>query len=333
MYRLPKKNVETYEMHRKKIRRGIFRDKIVLLASILLFIAGFVYEFRDYFACLKKTEYFPVEELESYEPPVVLLSSKAGGLYFISLDNPENKYVLEEGFRIYDYDSTDRTLLYSDDGEAIYEYDIKEGEYKSLIEKDSVCKYLNMSQNLEFEYVYYYFDKGMISFAYGGYLIVYDVDNKEFIYSTLCIPVERSIYGWLTPQTILASDNADVAAIPEIVYFKYNICTNEKKEIPKHLGSGILLSQDKTMGCSRGCEENIGGSDDYPVYIWNTCNYKIKKLVPGAAYGSTCLSGDNKYVMLGMNWYHTNEILCIKLEDKSECQLYTTEDYIVKILW
>ncbi len=191
-----------------------------MLTLVLFFIAFFVYVFGD--LSLKRTTYFPLEELEVYEPPVVFLETSDGEKYFISLDDPKNKHTLEKDFLLYDYNPVERTFLYSNSDGAIYEYDLKEDKSKCLIEKDSVCSYLNLPQDSRFGSVYYYFERGKISFVCGEYLIIYDVDNEEFIYSAPSIPEERAILGWLTPQTLIAFDYVGDTSLLEMEDFEYN---------------------------------------------------------------------------------------------------------------
>lgn len=335
MYRLPKKNVETYEMRRKKIRRGIFRDKIVLLTSILLFIAGFVYEFRDYFACLKKTEYFPVEELESYEPPVVFLSSDSGR-YFIILDDPDKKYFLDYT-ALWDSKSSSRTFLFGMEEAGkygIYEYDMIKDKYRCLIDEDSVCAYLNLPQDSRFASAYYYFDDGTISFVYADYLIIYNTCEEEFVYSTELIsePYE-AVYGWLTPQTLLMRTGEMKNELGPI--YEVNVYTGERAIISYNMGINLSLTDDKTMGSSRGDEETIGGDNSYhPVLVWDTQNYKIKKFPKYQSTSSTKLSADKKYVMFtAWNDEQTRKISCIQVKDGSLCDIYITEDIPLHIIW
>lgn len=318
-------------MRREGIRKGMLSDKIVLLVCVLFFIAFFVYIFADSGLSLKKTTYFSLEELEVYEPPVVFLETSDGEKYFSSLNDLENKHILDKDFLLYDYNPVERTFLYSNQDGAIYEYDLKEDKSKCLIEKDSVCSHLNLPQDSRFCSAYYYFERGKISFVCGEYLIIYDVDNEEYIYNTLAIPEERVIRGWLTPQTLIASDHVGVTSVLEIEYFEYNVYTGEKTKIPGYLGWNLFLAWDKSMGCSIGYRDVIG-IDFYPVLIWNTQNYEVKQLSQGAD-GYVQLSRDNKYVMLERRNIEKNEILCIRLEDESICEVYTTEDIINYIIW
>lgn len=312
---------------------GMHRDKIVLLASILFYTAALaaviIYLYLD-----NKIKYFPIEELKAYEPPVVFLESEEGEVYFISLDNPEDKHTLDKDFLFYDYNPVEKTFLYSNRDGMIYEYDLSENKSRCLIEKDSVCSYLNLPQDSRFGLVDYYFDRGKISFVCGEYLLIYDVDKEEFIYNVSCIPEERTIQGWLTPQTLITSDRKEAILVEEKKYFEYNVYTGEKTEIPGQLGTNVSLSWDKSMGCSIWEVYDIGLS--WPIRIWDTQNYEVKQLVQGIINGSAYLSSNNKYVMLERNWNREeklNEVWCIKLEDESMCEVYTTEDRIRKIIW
>lgn len=332
MHRVNREDGKKNEMRRDKIRKGMRRDKIVLLASVFFYFAFFVCCFV-YIALSLKTTYFSPEELEAYEQPVVFLESEDGEVYFISLDEPENKHTLDKEFVFYDYNPVDRTFLYSNGDGAIYEYDLKNDKSKCVIEKDSVCSYLNLPQDSRFGSAYYYFERGKISFVCGEYLIIYDVDNEEFIYNTPVIPEERVIRGWLTPQTLIASDRVGVISILEIEYFEYNVYTDEKTEIPGPLGWDFFLAWDKSVGCSIGYVED-GFSSYNPVLIWDTQNYEVKQLSQGIICGRAYLSNDSKYVMLERNWnIKTNEILCIRIEDESMCEVYTTEDRVFNIIW
>lgn len=279
----------------------------------------------------REEQSFSSEELEDYEPPVVFLESSNGEKYFISLDNPESKHTLDKGFLFYDYNPVDRTFLYSNGDGVIYEYDLKEDNSKCLVEKDSVCSYLNLPQDSRFGSAYYYFGRGKISYVCGEYLIIYDVDNEEYIYNTPAIPEERVLRGWLTPQTLIASDYVGAISILEIEYFEYNAYTGEKTEIPGPLGWYLFLAWDKSMGCSIGYKD-VFGLDFYPILIWDTQNYVVKQLSQGAD-GYVQLSRDNKYVMFGRSNSEINEILCIRLEDESMCEVYATEERIFNIIW
>lgn len=310
------------------------RDKIVLLASVLFFIAFFVYIFTDSGISLKRTTYFSPEELEVYEPPVVFLESKDGEVYFISLDDPENKHILDKDFLFYDYNPVERTFLYSNRDGAIYEYNLKEDKSICLIEKDSVCSYLNLPQNSRFGSAYYYFERGKISFVCGEYLIIYDVNNEEFIYSAPSVSEEREIeyiYGWSTPRSLIVVDGMEIIDVYETAYCEYDVYTGEKTKISGTLGYWPTLAWDKSMGCSIGYKD-VFGLAFYPVLIWDTQSYEVKQLSQGAD-GYVQLSRDNKYVMLGRRNVETDEILCIRLEDESLCEIYTTEDRICKIIW
>ena len=134
----------------------------------------------------------------------------------------------------------------------------------------------------------------------------------------------------MTPQTLIASDYVGDTSLLEIEDFEYNVYTGEKTKISNTLGYGPTLAWDKSMGCSIGYKELIG-LDFYPVLIWDTQNYEVKQLGEGAEYVQ--LSRDNKYVMLERSHIEKYEILCIRLEDESICEVYTTEDRICNIIW
>lgn len=323
-------------MHRvkKKIgkKNGMRRDKIVLLASVLFFIAFFVYCFADSGLSLKKTTYFSSEELEVYESPIAFLKSDSER-YFITLDNPDKKYILDYS-DIWDSRSSSQTFLFSmesDGEEGIYEYDLSNEEYRCLIEENYVCNYLNLSQDSEFKSVYYYFDEETISFVYGNYLIIYDAYEEKFIHSTELVARQwELVYGWLTPQTLLmmtGGEHGDPHTICEV-----NIYTGEKTKVADNLGISLILTEDKSMGSSCGDENWFGGVYN-PVYVWDTQNYKVKRFSKGAS-SRTQLSNDKKYVMFARRQDDkTYKILCIKVEDESLCEVYTTDDTICNIIW
>lgn len=273
---------------------------------------------------------FSVEDLECYEAPIIFLGSD-NDRYFIILDDPDKKYNLNFE-QIWDSDSVDRKFLFSmetDGKTAIYEYDLGREEAKCLIEEDSVCHYLNLSQDLEFESVYYYVYEGTISFLYGDYLLIYDFYKNEFIDSIpLVLGLCEEVYGWLNSQIFLM----EADSIGE--FYKFNIMTGEKIKVGENLGLSLVLTEDKTMGCSYG-DENWFGVSFSPVLIWDTQNYEVKRLHEGvASMARTQLSDDKKYVMFArINSNEPNQVLCIKVEEESLCEVYTTQEYIYDILW
>ncbi|MCM1263507.1 MAG: hypothetical protein NC313_12395 [Butyrivibrio sp.] len=313
----------------RRDKNGAHRDKIVLAVCILLLVVFLVYNFVDSGLNLKRTTFFSLEELEVYEPPVIFLESEEGETYFISLDAPDNKHILDKNFWLSDYNPVARTFIYSNNDGAIYEYDLKTDRTTCLIDKDAVCRCLNLPPDFAFGLAHYYFEKDKISFVYGEYLVIYDVDNEEFIYSVPGISKENGIayiYGWSAPETLIVS--GDIADnFYETVYYEYDVFTGEKTEISDALGTGITLAWDKSLGSSVGYKDAFG-LNFFPVLIWDTQNYKIKQLNHGTdtkAY----LSNDNKYAML--TWY--GEISCIRIEDESICEVYEAEDRILDIIW
>lgn len=257
---------------------------------------------------------------------------------FWGLDNPDEKHFLDyKG--LWDSKNSDRTFLFGmeEDGKyGIYEYDMLQEKYRCLVEENSVCEYLNISQGERFSSVYYYFDEGTISFVYENYLIIYDTLDKEFIYSTEIIskPDNEIVYGWLTPQTLFMRTGDMKNELWPI--YQVNVYTGERTRISYNMGMDLRLTEDKTMGSSRGDEGTIGGGNNsyHPVLVWDTQNYKVKKFPKFQSTCSTQLSEDKKYVMYtAWNDEQTKKISCIKVEDGSLCDIYITEDIPVHIIW
>lgn len=282
---------------------------------------------------LTKTRPFSAEELESYNAPIVFLGS-SDGRYFITLDSPDERYHLDFK-QIWDSNPADKTFLFSvetEGKEGIYEYDFTEKTSRCILEEDFVCDYLNLSEDSEFESVYYYPDENMISFLYEDILCIYDIDKGKVVYKKpLDLDYWEEVYGWLTSQTLLMNTER----MTEI--YKVNIYTGEKVKAAgdKVLGYHLILTDDKSMGCSVGDELLFGGISFSPVLVWDTKEYKVKRFHEGTMSGSRVqLSNDKKYVMfVRNNSDEPNQVLCLNVEEETMCEVYETEDRICDILW
>ena len=307
-------------MHRWK--KAVLSVLICLICSILCGCA-----FR-----LAKTRPFSAEELESYNAPIVFLGS-SDGRYFITLDNPDERYNLDFK-QIWDSNSADKTFLFSAETEGkeeIYEYDFVKKTSRCILEEDFVCGYLNLSEDSEFESVYYYPDENMISFLYEDILCIYDVDKGKVVYKKpLDLEDWESVYGWLTSQTLLMKTE-DIFEIYEV-----NIYTGEKVKVADDniMGDHLILTDDKTMGCSVG-DEDLFGLNFSPVLVWDTKEYKVKRFGEGTMYVNRVqLSNDNKYVMfVRIHSDEPNQVLCLNVEEETMCEVYETENWIYDILW
>lgn len=285
--------------------------------------------------CSKEKKIFPIEELEDYAQPIVLLSSReTGEIYLITLDEPDIKYDLE-CYTIWDSWPETQTFLFgqvTDEKESICRYDMVKKEYELLLTEDMVCEYLELGQDAEFSSVYYYFDEDVVSFVYGDNLLIYDADAEEYIF---CIPISlgmnERIYDWKAPQLFLMQDFSRT--------YEVNISTGslEKVEVDDgHLGSDLILTADGSMGCSYGYE-NIMGAAFFPVLIWDTETYTVKRFGEGDTFSGARpqLSYDNKYVLLARSYGdEPDKLLCLKVEDDSLCETYVfDEDEHIEYVW
>lgn len=326
---------ELYDVYFRMAERKIIKKEIqrvvkrIAVFAAFLVLAG-IFLYRNIVP--RETQFFSPEELEGYEAPIAFLISNSEK-YFITLDNPDKKYILDY-YAVWDSKSSNRTFLFNmkaEENEGIYEFDLNEEKYRCLIDEDSVRTYLNLSEDSEFESVYYYFDEGTISFLYGDYLIIYDVYGEEFIFcNPFVLRQWQDVYGWRTPQTLLM--NTEEHGNPHTIC-EVNIYTGEKTKVADDLGNTLILTEDKSMGSSAG-DENWFGVIFNPVLVWDTQNYKVKRFREGSSSGRTQLSDDKKYVMFTRhNSEQPNQILCIKVEDESMCEVYSTEDWIYDIIW
>ncbi|MBD5456165.1 MAG: hypothetical protein HDR23_06790 [Lachnospiraceae bacterium] len=301
-------------MHRRK--------KIVI---ILCFIIGVLS------GCSYERTFFPSTELENYNKPVVFLrSEKDEETYFIMLENPEQKYYLNYS-HIWDFNPKKQTFLFceeKDGKESICEYNLSQQKYEYLLDGNSVCEYLNLSQVEQFQSVYYYTEDETISFVYGDYLVIYDMQGEFLLKMQLSLAQTDRIYGWLNSQTLLMSCFRTV--------YEFNIESKERTEIKSELGVGIILSPDKTMGCSCG-DENWFGASFNPILVWDTSSYDVKKFHEGVTSGARVqLSNDYQYAMYAQGRIGENDdsqLLCINVKNGDVCVIYETEDIIHDILW
>ena len=173
--------------------------------------------------------------------------------------------------------TADKTFLFSvetEGKEGIYEYDFTEKTSRCILEEDFVCDRLNLSEDSEFESVYYYPDENMISFLYEDILCIYDIDKGKVVYKKpLNLEYWEKVYGWLTSQTLLMKTER----MTEI--YEVNVYTGEKVKVAgdKALGNHLILTDDKSMGCSKGDELLFGGISFSPVLVWDTKEYKVKR--------------------------------------------------------
>ena len=283
------------------------------------------------FGCTYQPEYFPKEELEGYSSPIVFLESAENGKkYFMMSDDPGSKVYLEYS-RIWDFDPDRRTFLFSmvEDGEErIYEYDLKNGSYKCLIEESSLSKYLQISNEEEVEAVYYRLSSDEVSGVYGDTLFIYNKETSEYIY-TMDLPDVScgQVYGWLDENTFLFHDFGKT--------IKINIETGKMIELENNLGFSIHISADKTVGCSNG-DENWFGVSFSPILFWDTADYNIKKFHEGITIPALGISGDHKYILFVRNNAdedENNQLLCIRIEDEKLCIFFESEDTIFDLLW
>lgn len=205
----------------------------------------------------RETQPFSAEELESYNAPIVFLRS-SDGRYFITLDNPQERYSLNYK-RIWDSDSVGKTFLYSmetDGKEEIHEYDFIKKTSQCILGEDFVCDCLNLEEDSKFESVYYYPADHTISFLYRDILCIYDACKEEIIYKRPLniVYLEETVYDWRTPQIFLMR-TGNAGEIYEV-----NIYTEEKVKVSddKSMGFGLILTDDKSMGCSYGDENWFG---------------------------------------------------------------------------
>lgn len=298
--------------------------KFLVLSVLLCLLCSILYSCAF---SLKETQSFSAEELESYNAPIVFLGS-SDGRHFITLDNPDERYNLDFK-RIWDSNSTDKTFLFSvetEGKEGIYEYDVTEKTSRCILKEDFVCDYLNLLEDSEFESVYYYLDENTISFLFGDYLFLYDVNEEKLIYSKqLVLQQWEELYGWITPQTLI------MGAVDTT--YELDINSGKRTKI-NDLGLGIILTEDKSMGCSVG-DENWFGVVFSPILVWDTNEYKVKRFREGAmSENRVQLSNDNKYVMfVRIHSDEPNQVLCLNVEEKTMCEVYETEDWIYDILW
>ena len=282
------------------------------------------------YGCSGNVEYFSEKELADYESPILFLTSEdVEEKYFITLDKPSNKVVLDYS-NVWDYDSVGQTFIFSKDEngeEKIYEYNLKNGNCNCIVAESDISKYLHIMDEDEFKSIYYHFSDCQISGVYGGVLFIYDTITEKTIYQMdLPFANDGRICAWKDAQTFLYRTKNKI--------FEFYLDTGESKCLGSDLGFAQVLSSDKTMGCSYG-DENWFGVTFSPILVWNTSNYSIKKLHEGIA---TCarmqISDDNKYIMFARSNINTdNQVLCIKIEDESLCTVYETEDTINDLLW
>ena len=97
----------------------------------------------------------------------------------------------------------------------------------------------------------------------------------------------EKVYGWLTSQTLLMKTES----MTEI--YEVNVYTGEKVKVAgdKVLGNHLILTDDKSMGCSEGDELLFGGISFSPVLVWDTKEYKVKRFYEGTL--SKCGRGNN----------------------------------------
>lgn len=121
--------------------------------------------------------------------------------------------------------------------------------------------------------------------------------------------------------------------------YEVNISTGslEKIEVDDgHLGSDFTLAADGSMGCSYGYE-NIMGAAFFPVQIWDTENYTVKRFREGDTFSGAQpqLSHDNKYVLLARSYGdEPDKLLCLKAEDDSICETYVFDkDEHIEYVW
>lgn len=300
------------------------RKKIVIVI-ILCFIIGVLS------GCFYERTFFPSTEIENYNKPVVFFESKKNEeTYFIMLENPEQKYYLNYS-HIWDFNPEKQTFLFcekKDGKESICEYNLSQKKYEYLLDGNSVCEYLNLSQVEKFQSVYYYTEDETISFVYGDYLVIYDMQGEFLLKMQLSLAQTDRIYGWLNSQTLLMSCFRTV--------YEFNIESKERTAIKSELGVGIILSPDKTMGCSCG-DENWFGAIFNPILVWDTSSYDVKKFHEGVTSGARVqLSNDYQYAMYVQDRIGENDdsqLLCINVKNGDVCVIYETEDIIHDILW
>ena len=298
--------------------RGII---IIFLFSVSLVLFG----------CTYQPEYFSKEELEGYSSPIVFLESAENEKkYFMMSDDPDSKVYLEYS-RIWDFDSDGQTFLFSmvEDGEErIYEYDLKNGSYKCLIEESSLSQYLQISNKEEVEAVYYRLSSDEVSGVYGDTLFIYNKETSEYIYIMDLPDVSwGEVYGWLDTDIFLFNDFNKT--------FEVNIETEKMSELENYLGGSIHISADKTVGCSYG-DENWFGVSFSPILFWDTADYKIKRFHEGITIPALGISDDHKYILFvrnGADEDGNNQLLCTRVEDEKLCVFFESKDKIFDLLW
>ena len=285
------------------------------------------------FGCTYQPEYFSKEELEGYSAPIVFLESAENEKkYFMMSDDPDSKVYLEYS-KIWDFDPDRRTFLFSmiEDGEkGIYEYDLKNGSYKCLIEESSLSQYLQISNEEDIEAVYYRLSSDEVSGVYGNTLFIYNKATSEYIY-TMDLPDVSwgRVYGWLDENTFLFTNLGKA--------FEINIETGKMIELENNLGHSIHISADKTVGCSNG-DENWFGVSFSPILFWDTADYNIKRFHEGINTSAHLgISDDHKYILFvrdnDEDEGENDQLLCIRIEDEKLCIFFESEDEMVDLLW
>lgn len=299
----------------------ILKVKIILLLYLLSITL---------YGCSANAEYFSEKELADYKSPILFLTSEdSEEKYFITLDKPSNKVVLDYS-NIWDYDAVRQTFLFSkneNEEEKIYEYDLKNGNFKCIIAESDIIQYLHMLDEDEFKSIYYHFSDCQISGVYGEVLFVYDIIKKEFTYKMNLPSSSRGeICAWINSQTFLYRISNEV--------FEFHIDSGDMKRLENDLGFALVLSDDRTMGCSYG-DENWFGIVFSPILVWDVADYNMKQLREGIVSSARMqISDDNRYIMFARSNINTdNQVLCIKIEDESLCTVYETEDTIIDLLW